>query len=164
VPCDELITRPRSPTDCPWLRNWGNSALCSKSGSNEEESWLWLCRSQIQSQSYFTTGGLPSITSSWHQAPWDSRPKIFLQLNSWWFSLYSLGSDRKKNRLQRFFRCCVFVRCVTMAHFFDEVIVCLLFHCLATDDVSCKAIRSCNNMVIKRDPIRISLKWEKRRL
>jgi hypothetical protein len=31
--CDELITRPRSPTDCPWLRNWGNSALCSKCGS-----------------------------------------------------------------------------------------------------------------------------------
>jgi hypothetical protein len=32
-PCDELITRPRSPTDCPWSRNWRNSALCSKSGS-----------------------------------------------------------------------------------------------------------------------------------
>jgi hypothetical protein len=35
--CDELITRPRSPTDCPSSRNWGNSALWSKSGSNEEE-------------------------------------------------------------------------------------------------------------------------------
>jgi hypothetical protein len=32
-PCDELITRPRSPTDCPRSRNWWNSALCSKSGS-----------------------------------------------------------------------------------------------------------------------------------
>jgi hypothetical protein len=30
-----------------------------------------------QSQSYFTTGGLPPISSSWRQAPWDSRPEIF---------------------------------------------------------------------------------------
>jgi hypothetical protein len=29
-----------------------------------------------QSQSYFTTGGLQPISSSWRQAPWDSRPVI----------------------------------------------------------------------------------------
>jgi hypothetical protein len=29
-------------------------------------------------KSYFTTGGLPPISSSWHQAPWDSRPVIFV--------------------------------------------------------------------------------------
>jgi hypothetical protein len=29
-----------------------------------------------QSQSYFTTGGLPPISSLWRQAPWDSRPVI----------------------------------------------------------------------------------------
>jgi hypothetical protein len=29
------------------------------------------------SQSYFTTGGLPPISSSWLQAPWDSRPVFF---------------------------------------------------------------------------------------
>jgi hypothetical protein len=29
---------------------------------------------QSQSQSYFTTGGLRPISSSWHQAPGDSRP------------------------------------------------------------------------------------------
>jgi hypothetical protein len=30
-----------------------------------------------QSQSYFTTGGLPPIISSWRQAPWDPRPEIY---------------------------------------------------------------------------------------
>jgi hypothetical protein len=30
---------------------------------------------QSQSNSYFTTGSLPPISSSWHQAPWDSRPE-----------------------------------------------------------------------------------------
>jgi hypothetical protein len=30
-----------------------------------------------QSRSYFTTVGLPPISSSWWQAPWDSRPPIF---------------------------------------------------------------------------------------
>jgi hypothetical protein len=35
-------------------------------------------RSKVsQSQSYFTTGGLPPVSSSWRQAPWDSRPEIF---------------------------------------------------------------------------------------
>jgi hypothetical protein len=32
---------------------------------------------QSQSQSYFTTGGLLSISSSWRQAPWDSQPAFF---------------------------------------------------------------------------------------
>jgi hypothetical protein len=30
-----------------------------------------------QSQSYFTTGRLPPISLSWHQASWDLRPEIF---------------------------------------------------------------------------------------
>jgi hypothetical protein len=33
---------------------------------------------QCWSQSYFTTGGLPPISSSWRQAPLDSRRAIFL--------------------------------------------------------------------------------------
>jgi hypothetical protein len=33
--------------------------------------------SQSQSQSYFTTGGLPPSSSFWRQAPWDSRPAFF---------------------------------------------------------------------------------------
>jgi hypothetical protein len=32
---------------------------------------------QSQSQSYFTTGGLPPISSSCRQTPWGSRPSIF---------------------------------------------------------------------------------------
>jgi hypothetical protein len=32
--------------------------------------------------SYFTTGGLPPISSFWKHAPWDSRPAIFFQLNT----------------------------------------------------------------------------------
>jgi hypothetical protein len=32
---------------------------------------------RVKSQSYFTTGDLPPIRSSWRQAPWDPRPVIF---------------------------------------------------------------------------------------
>jgi hypothetical protein len=34
---------------------------------------------QRQNQSYFTTGGLLPISSSWGQAPWDSRSEFFFQ-------------------------------------------------------------------------------------
>jgi hypothetical protein len=34
-------------------------------------------RTESQSQSYFMTGGLPPIGSSWRQALWDSRPEFF---------------------------------------------------------------------------------------
>jgi hypothetical protein len=45
----------------------------------------WRCSNQpprggrqsTQSQSYFTTGSLPQISSSWCQAPWDSRRDLF---------------------------------------------------------------------------------------
>jgi hypothetical protein len=33
--------------------------------------------SESQSQNYFMTGGIPPVSSSWRQAPWDSRPAIF---------------------------------------------------------------------------------------
>jgi hypothetical protein len=39
-------------------------------------------QSQNQSQNYFTTGGLPPISLSWHQAPWDPRPQIFFSTES----------------------------------------------------------------------------------
>jgi hypothetical protein len=32
---------------------------------------------QSQSQSYFTTGDLPPISSSWRQAPWDPTTRFF---------------------------------------------------------------------------------------
>jgi hypothetical protein len=37
-----------------------------------------------QRQSYFTTGGLPSISSTWRQAPWDSQPVILF--SNWTFA------------------------------------------------------------------------------
>jgi hypothetical protein len=35
-----------------------------------------LKSSLTQTQIYFMTGGLPRVSSSWRQAPWDSRPVI----------------------------------------------------------------------------------------
>jgi hypothetical protein len=32
-----------------------------------------------QNQSYFTTGGLPPISPSWSQAPWDPRPVFYFK-------------------------------------------------------------------------------------
>jgi hypothetical protein len=49
---------------------------------------LW----QRESVCYFTTGGLPSISSSWGQAPWDSRPVFFFQLNTCRYSPYVTSS------------------------------------------------------------------------
>jgi hypothetical protein len=48
-----------------------------------------------QSQSYFTTGGLQPISSSWRQAPWDSRPAISFQLNTCGYSPYITSSLTK---------------------------------------------------------------------
>jgi hypothetical protein len=45
-----------------------------------------------KSQSYFTTGSLLPIISSWRQAHWDSRPAIFFQLNTCSHSPYVTSS------------------------------------------------------------------------
>jgi hypothetical protein len=46
-----------------------------------------------ESRSYFTTGGLPLISSSWRQAPWNSRPVFsFFQLNACGYSPYVTSS------------------------------------------------------------------------
>jgi hypothetical protein len=38
----------------------------------------WLdCRLKVKSHSYFITGSLPPVSSSWCQAPWDSQPEGF---------------------------------------------------------------------------------------
>jgi hypothetical protein len=58
----------------------------------------WLnCQSStelvsVQSQNYFTTGGLPPISSSWQKDLWDSRPVIFFQLNTCGYSPYATSS------------------------------------------------------------------------
>jgi hypothetical protein len=48
------------------------------SNRNLKTSSLVTLIFQCQSQSYFTTGGLPPISSPWQQAPSDSRPAFFL--------------------------------------------------------------------------------------
>jgi hypothetical protein len=47
--------------------------------TNQWLSYDWTLESVrvSQSQSYFTTGGLPSISSSWGRTPWYSRPEFF---------------------------------------------------------------------------------------
>jgi hypothetical protein len=40
----------------------------------------WRSSGKLKSQSYFTTGGLPPISSSWHQAFWGSGPAFFFFL------------------------------------------------------------------------------------
>jgi hypothetical protein len=45
--------------------------------------------SLLQSQSYFTTGGLPPVSSSWLQAPWDSWHSNFIfELSTCGYSPY----------------------------------------------------------------------------
>jgi hypothetical protein len=49
-----------------------------------------------QSQIYFTSGGLPPISSSWRQAPWDSPPVFFSsQLNTCLYSPYVTSSQTR---------------------------------------------------------------------
>jgi hypothetical protein len=74
--------------------NWNQTSdevyLCRKRDMQSENFWLKssvllprkfrmfvpISQSQNQSRSYITTGGLPPVSSSWRQAPWDSRPGI----------------------------------------------------------------------------------------
>jgi hypothetical protein len=76
---------------------WGGDSGCSlflfliafHSGDFSVNFLLQTPWKGIQSQSYFTTGGLPPISSSWRQAPWDSRHSNFIfQLNTWAYSPY----------------------------------------------------------------------------
>jgi hypothetical protein len=55
-------------------------------------TWMVICLTTAKFQSYFTTGGLPPISSSWCQAPWDSQPEFFFQLNTCGCSPYVTSS------------------------------------------------------------------------
>jgi hypothetical protein len=61
------------------------------------------CNSKSKSKSsYFTTGGLSPISSSWRQVPRGSRPDFFFQLNPCGHSLYVTSSlTRRWVRLLR---------------------------------------------------------------
>jgi hypothetical protein len=45
-------------------------------GPQRATHWLWLTLTRNQDQSYFTTGSLPPISSSWRQVPRDPRQAI----------------------------------------------------------------------------------------
>jgi hypothetical protein len=68
----------------PASRSWTPAVLwlthCSPTNSTHCISQSQT-QSQSQSQSFFMTGVLPLISSSWRQAPWGSRSEIFLRLN-----------------------------------------------------------------------------------
>jgi hypothetical protein len=91
---------------------------------------VYLFSFQSQSQSYFTTGGLPPINLSWRQVPWDSWPEFFFypQLNPFVISPYVTSSltrrwvqlpwslvllktprhgTQRKHLSQQFFYCCI---------------------------------------------------------
>jgi hypothetical protein len=59
---------------------WSGLITCIQNGIFEVFLSQWSADHKVQS--YFTTGGLPPIRSSWHQAPWAPQPKIFFQLTS----------------------------------------------------------------------------------
>jgi hypothetical protein len=64
-----------------------------------------------QSQSYFMTGGLPPITSSWRQAPWGSRPEISFQLNPYGHSSY-ITYSLMRGQVCLLWICLAFVKCM----------------------------------------------------
>jgi hypothetical protein len=71
----------------------GKSLLVSSTRLRLKTRFYYCHTVQSQSQSYFTTGGSPPISSSWHQASWDSWPEIFLtKLNSWGHSVHVMSS------------------------------------------------------------------------
>jgi hypothetical protein len=47
---------------------------------------------KVRSECYFTTGDLPLISSSWRQAPWDSRSVVLYQLKTCSHSPYVTSS------------------------------------------------------------------------
>jgi hypothetical protein len=62
------------------LHNWTVNLIIAPSilshPCRTQLSTNWVSQSQSQSQGHFTSGGLPPISSSWRQAPWDPRPEF----------------------------------------------------------------------------------------
>jgi hypothetical protein len=75
-----LCSRRYCPANIPQLNSQLNYSAISFQPPLQNSTLNWLGQSQSQSQSqsqgYFTTGALQPISSSWRQAPWDSRPVI----------------------------------------------------------------------------------------
>jgi hypothetical protein len=69
------------------LLNWAKSMELVRISEHRNAN-----RSQGQSQSYFTTGGLPPISSSWVQTTWDPRPEFFFSMSPCGHSPYVTSS------------------------------------------------------------------------
>jgi hypothetical protein len=64
---------------CDWLGSdlrIGHLRITKDELRMPNDGSLRMNRSESKSQSYFTTCGLPPISSSWRQAPWDPRPEF----------------------------------------------------------------------------------------
>jgi hypothetical protein len=74
------------------LATASNSGDSSASRTPVPTSPTPVQKSLGQSQSYFTTGGLPQISWSWRQSSWYSRPAFFSQLNTFGNNPYVTSS------------------------------------------------------------------------
>jgi hypothetical protein len=94
-----------------------------------------------ESQSYFTTGGLLPINSSWRQTPWGSRPKLFFL-----FQLNPCGHRK------HFDACCLLA--TPQQRLFNDVIACLLCRNPATDNLFWL---SCHNINVMKELLCVRL-------
>jgi hypothetical protein len=82
--------------NCPLFVFHTNSLIHSLSAAHCRRLSTALTRlsawRKSQSQSYFTTGSLPPISSSWHQASWGSLQYFFFRLNPCGHSPYVTSS------------------------------------------------------------------------
>jgi hypothetical protein len=62
--------------------------------SHQPPPLLFTNCSQSQSQSYFATGGLPPVSSSWRQAPWEPWPVFLFSNEHFLLSRSVLGSTQ----------------------------------------------------------------------
>jgi hypothetical protein len=105
--------------------------------SYESQGYGGGIRTQSQSQSYFTTGGLPPISSSWRQAPWDTRPEFF-QLNSCGNSPYA-ASSLTRRWVCLLWICLDFVKCTYRTYSMLSKILAFSLH---TSPLSVQALQS----------------------
>jgi hypothetical protein len=108
--------------------------------SNDSQGYGGVIRPQLksQSQSYFATGGLPPITSSWRQAPWDPR---YIYLFNWTLAVIVFMQRRlwREDGLVSYEYAWPFVKC--MYHTYSMLLRILPF-ALYTNLLSVEALQS----------------------
>jgi hypothetical protein len=81
---------PKNAEGQGWLRTCEGLSFQSRCLSRMTAALKLMSCSQ--SQSYFKTGGLSPINSSWCQTPWGWRPDFFFQFNTYGHSPYATSS------------------------------------------------------------------------